>query len=436
MIKLFTKISIIFMTCCFLVLLTGCGTNTTVGTQPPSASTAIAQGTPTSPVATPTQATTSAPTSTASNFPACKPFSSVNLDAVSTPASNAVFYVSSQGGVQTMTKGSVLKRYDLASGKTTPLLNFSGSAASILSGQLSPDKRWLALIASAGDGHPNALLLIGTDGTHLHNLDCNANGGLPVWSSDGNQIAFASLAQGSATTIRIVNLIAGTVKVVVQGSYQPLAWADGTHLLITSQLAGILTTASATVSLIDTTKDSSQQPQTIASAPSICNSFVISPDGQKLYSATCSLGSVNNCRSNNGFQGTGAIKDQSSLGGSATTLYSNANLGVMAIQPVGSNILFYRANGNGETDQGGLWILHADGSVSHLTSDNSQSCLNIEGSNLLPTLASNGTAYAFYNGETSQLPLTITVGNLTSNSTTTIASMNAGDGILTLVGMA
>jgi hypothetical protein len=329
----------------------------------------------------------------------------------------------------------VLKRYDIADGQTSTLLDYSGAPSVVLGGQISPDKRWLALVAKQDPDHPAALFLIASDGTHLLNIDCNAASSRPVWSPDGRQLAFASLTPGTATSIRTVNLTTGAFNMVAQGSYQPLAWADNTHLLVSSSqgdpLSGI-----KTLSLIDTTQGTTQHPRTVATAPSICASYTISSDGQHVYSSTCTLAPIANCRSGYGFQGTGSINVQSSLSGNSTALYKAANLGILALQPSGSSLLFYRYADIGDAGQSGVWLRHADGSLHHLAGDKSQNCLNIESSSVMPALASNDSSYAFYNGETTKSPLAITVGSLTDNSATTIATLNIGDGILTLIGMA
>jgi uncharacterized protein YceK len=186
------KTLLILLACCSLVLLSGCGTNQgSTGTSPATTSTA-----PTA-MATPT-ATASPATSTTPGV-TCQVSPTVDLNAVAPLSQSAVFYINSKGGYQVSEYGSMLKRYNLATGQTTTLLDYSVSRTGILSAQLSPDKRWLAVQVTQATSLPALvkLLLIGVDGTHLQTLDCRDTsngfvmpGNTIAWSPNSQELAY------------------------------------------------------------------------------------------------------------------------------------------------------------------------------------------------------------------------------------------------------
>jgi hypothetical protein len=434
------KTLLILLACCSLVLLSGCGTNQgSTGTSPATTSTA-----PTA-MATPT-ATASPATSTTPGV-TCQVSPTVDLNAVAPLSQSAVFYINSKGGYQVSEYGSMLKRYNLATGQTTTLLDYSVSRTGILSAQLSPDKRWLAVQVTQATSLPALvkLLLIGVDGTHLQTLDCRDTsngfvmpGNTIAWSPNSQELAYDTpFSAGQKGGVGVLNLATGS-ETVFQVDASPFAWLDNQHLLVRNDSGYSLVMSSEKIFLLDTSQGPTQQPQLIASAPALCAPYVLSSDGQKLYSATCTLKVPNgyNCRSSLGIQGAGSLNVQSASGGSPGSLYSANNLGILAIQPVGTSILFYSYGAINDGSQSGLWARDSAGHLTHLINGNVQNCLIFEGSEDLPALTSNGTSYALYTSSTSATSLAaIQVGSISGGSPSTIATLSPVSGVLHLVGM-
>lgn len=431
------KTLLTLLACCSLVLLSGCGTNQ--GTSPVRTSTApTAMATPT---ATASPATSTTPGAT------CQASPTVNLNAVAPLPQSAVFYITSEGGYQVSEYGSVLKRYDLATGQTTTLLDYSASRTGILSAQLSPDNRWLAVQVTQATSSPTTvkLLLIGVDGTHLQTVDCrNTGGGLIIpgnplaWSPNSQELAFDTpFFAGQKGGVGVLNLATGN-ETVFQVDASPFAWLDNQHLLVGNDSEYSLIMFSEKIYLLDTSQGPTQQPQLIASAPALCAPYVLNSYSQKLYSATCTLKAPNDlsCRSELGIQGAGSLNVQRVSGGSPGSLYSATNLGILAIQPVGTSILFYSYGAINDGSQSGLWVRDSAGHLTHLINGNVQNCLILGGSEDMPALASDGTSYALYtNSISATSQATIQVGSISGGSPTTIATLSPPSDVLRLVGM-
>jgi hypothetical protein len=434
------------LVCSCLVFLSNCGVASTGIPAPTSTAqttstlTTGATAQSTTPIATPvpTQQTANA------SCPANGTLRAASLSSDVSPAQGAVFYIAAQGGGQVPTRDSVLKRYDLSTGKTTTLLSFAHTSNVIVSAQLSPDKRWLFLVVTGGLSDPFSFQLMGVDGTHQQTLFCSPSGPdggpfpeyTPQWSPDGQQIALSEASTGAATTIFVLNLVTGQQKLLVNGPYTPVAWINNHQLYASSDVgySSDLSTEKQNLYLLDTDQGTGQQPTLVASELEACASYVLSSNAQQLFSASCTFQSVNkHCPTDESFDGPGSLNTQSTTGGSVTPLYSVNNLAIEAIQPIGTSVLFYQSATVSDPQQSGLWVLNSSGQATHLISDNASVCYNPDST---PAIASNALSYALLTNYDQLLE----IGSRNSGSPTTIATVSRNDigddDLLTLIGMA
>jgi hypothetical protein len=433
---------------CMGALLVGCGT---------SASAVQARATTTSSTTARTVLTPPTPApNTLSVAQTICPTSGIarpaNMPPDTTPAQPAVFYFTEIGGVQSGVMAKDLKRYELATGKTTTIFSFPSPSKDVIESPvlaLSPDKHWL-LIASVIDvrnGTPTLQLqLMRTDGTQSQTLLCAPWIGTPVWSPDGKRVAFNMTTddQPMATVhVMVLDLTTGRLQKFLTGGDMPEAWLDSTRLYV----APGPITPPTDLYLLDTSKGENQQPTSLAHITSLnkapCGTFEPGQATTQLYISSCTQVTLDNCQSGQGLQGPSMISSLPAAGGQARTIYRNPSHAIVAMHVVNAQtILFYIDNSAGDLSQNGLWKINTNGSgLTRLNTIAGGRCFVPPYAGYSPEIASNSQSYAqLVNTFTSTGPKqAIQVDSLTGGAPITIATSypTALPGmLLVLVGMA
>jgi WD40 repeat protein len=351
-----------------------------------------------------------------------------------------------------------LKRYDLATGKTTTLYSLLGSSwPDPPLPSLSPDRHWLLFVSPDPKNfvtvHTARLLMMSTDGTRLQTLSCGnvllRGQNKLVWSPDGQQIAFSGPPYNNGSqnwqgkqTLHVLNLRTGQEKLYLTNtSYAPYAWLDNQRLYMIQDTDDAPLTERRTLSLLDTGRGLNQKPENltpIASTSTVCGDFALSTDRQKIYSTTCSL-TRNGCRGVS-FHGPTRMNEQSVTGGPGTVLFSRQDLAIVGIQPINTGrVLIAVVDTHAGFTQNGLWEVNTtSGSLNHLFRTPGSECEDPELTNTeAPLIASNSLSYALQVTNPITLQYTLLVGSLSGGVPNTIATrdMMACKCGLTLVGM-
>lgn len=375
-------------------------------------------------------------TSVSQTLSTCNVSYPATLTPLSGPDSSAVFYLTGEGGYQTIPSNTSLVRYDPASGKTTVLID-TGSDSDILAAWLSPDKQWLLLQEGLLHVKKSVFQVIRTDGSLLQTVyrSCTA-GSVGSWSPDGREIAFTD----PTTSITVLDLASGRLQHFQLGSgltsYRPAFWTDNRHVLVERNSPA--DSPQIEVELLDISKGTQQTARDvtpITSLPTFCGRIVSDGYGSQWFSSICT-GVEANCQGRQ-VQGPSRVSMFPAAGGAARTIYSSPSRAVTAIAPAGPSVLLiYIENTSGDLSQDGLWKINTDGSgLARLTTTQVQVC-QYDDERIYPftQIASDGTGYALLSMDAGKQ--TLVVGSLAGGSPTTISAHQiANVNILLLVGV-
>lgn len=439
-------------------LLSACGVNpppssASSGRRTPTVTTTATitrEATPTSMVAQPADCPTPGTTRAA------------NMPTDTTTAQPAVFYLTGTGSSRFFTRQD-LKRYDVATGKTTTIYyGIGGAWPELPMPALSPDKHWL-LFSSPGpitDKPSSRLLLMRTDGTQLQTLSCgivlenqgDLEGGL-IWSPDGQQVAYSGSPNdnGSQTgqwkqTIHVLNLPTGQEKLYLTNTpYTPYAWLDNQRLYVSQDVGDSPLASTRGFFLLDISKGVNQKPGDlvhIASTHAICGDLAVSTDRQKVYTTSCSptfgvgQGAVS--------QGPVDVNEQPATGGSSKSLFSHQGQAIVDIQAIDvKTVLMYIVDTHaGCTQQNGLWEMNTETrSLNQLviSPENGNCSEELSYRDTSPQIASNSQSYTllvtYWRGSTNSLQQTLQVGGFSGGTPTLVTATDTCSCGLILVGM-
>lgn len=363
------------------------------------------------------------------------------LPPLSGPTDPAVFYVTGGGGYQSVPIHTSLVRYDLATGKTTTLLQTPSDAA-IISATLSPDKQWLLLRVATQNLQKIELQVIRTDGSMLQTVyEACATGisfgnGMDAWSPNGQEVVVSD----PATSLSVLDLTSGTMQRFVLPnngslSYSPAFWSDNQHLVI--MRSDSANAARVELELLDISKGThptASDLTQITSIPTFCGKFAPGGNGSQVFTSSCTA--LNgNCQGQQ-VQGPSSVNMIPASGGATRTVYRSQSQAVTAIAAAGpSSLLIYIETTRGDLSQDGLWKINTDGSgLTRLTTTRALTCEYVQYPYSLTQVSSDSTRYAllFMDGAEQKL----IVGSLAGGAPTTItAHQMAPINVLVLAGI-
>jgi hypothetical protein len=426
------------------MLLSACSSNPAVGSSSSNRHTSTA-----APGRTETSVTL------ASDCPATGSTRAAHMPADTTTVRPAVFYLTGREIGKGVQAPLDLKRYDLATGKTSTISSFPQPSLRVPVPALSPDKHWLLFTNQI---HPentitSRLLLMRVDGTQVQTLACQdiVPWSRLLWSPDGQQVAFlgSPIGQGWQATIFVLNLPTGQEKrYLANTDYAPNAWLDNQRLYVSQDTGSDRFVGKRTLFLLDTSKGGNQKPgdlTLIASTSPACSDYALSADHQKVYGATCSP-TFPTCGQGMIFHGPAGLNERPATGGSSKSLLSRQNQAIVAMQAIDSQtLLLYILDSNPGFPQNGLWEMKTQtGALQHLV-PTTGSCSGGEMLSLdeMPQIASNGLSYVVrvtsLVSSTHTQKQTLQVGSISggaSGTIMTIGDMHQCECGLTLVGMA
>ena len=370
----------------------------------------------------------------------CSLSHAATLTPPSGPNDPAVFYLTGRGGYQSLLSATSLVRYDLATGKTTTLVQTTSDSI-IVEARLSPDKQWLLLRVAMQNLQKIELQVIRTDGSMLQTVyeSCAAGiafGGMDAWSPNGREVAFPD----PATSISVLDLASGRVQRFLlpnngSMSYQPAFWADNQHLLV--KRSDGADASRVEVELLDISKGANQTASDltpITSLPTFCGNIAPGDNGSQLFSSSCAAFN-GNCQGSQ-VQGPSNVSVLPATSGAIRTIYSSPSKAVTAIASSGSSsLLIYIENTRGDLSQDGLWKINTDGSgLTRLTTTKALACQYNQYPYPLTQIASDGERYALLYMDGGEQKLI--VGSLAGGSPTTISAHQiASINILILAGV-
>jgi len=435
----------------FLLLALGCSTLLSACNSNPVAGSAS----PNRRTSTTASARTGTSTTLAPDCPAAGSARAAHMPVDTTTAQPAVFYLTGRGIGKGVQAPLDLKRYDLATGKTSTISSFPQLSEEVPVPALSPDKHWLLFtnqIHPQNNINTSRLLLMRVDGTQVQTLACQdiAPWSRLIWSPDGKQVAFlgSPVGQGWQATIFVLNLPTGQEKTYLANTdYAPSAWLDNQRFYVSQDTGSDRFVGKRILSLLDTSKGSNQKPgdlMPIASTAPACSNFALSADHQNVYSATCSP-TFSTCGQGMIFRGPAGLNERPAIGGSSKSLLSRQNLAIVAMQSIDTQtLLLYIVDSNPGFPQNGLWEMKTQtGALQHLVSTTG-SCSSSEILSLdeMPQIASNGLSYVLrvtnWVSSTRIEKQTLQVGSISGGAPGTVVTIGdmqqCGCG-LTLVGM-
>jgi len=252
---------------CLLLLATACSSQASANQNPGSISSTPAPGRPTT-------GTTGA---TDTNCPAPGTGRTAVMPALQLGADQAIVYIDTM---------SILKRYDVQTGRTTTILNAGGL---IGHAQISRDGQWILFTRDN-----QVIQLVRMDGKYLQTLYCAPQGqqidpetasgysSAVQWSPNQKQVIFSQ--GGSPMALYLLNLTNGNVQREIAAQtagaasmLQPRTWVDNTRVYITSR---------ASMYILDTSKGANQsfnQLQLIIGVSDTFWDFDSTYDASKLF---------------------------------------------------------------------------------------------------------------------------------------------------------
>ena len=292
-----------------------------------------------------------------------------------------VVYVDNQGTEQSPTD-SVLKRYDVTTGQTIPIVQMANTWIS--EAQISADGQWILFVAQVVG--QDAIQMVRIDGRGLQTLHC-APGSQNIyalsWSPDQRSLVFNegmdiyTSSSGNPPNTYLLDIASGTLQsLLVQPpqdpnqvglflNYIPSYWIDNTRLYMIEYVrcCGADQPFRA-LDLLDTTKGTNQQVSDLSQAvqlpPSDYFGYALSPDRTQLFFSQCYCGFA-------GGAGPSTIAVQSPAGGPQRTIFTNSKAAITGIYTISSTRMLFLVESYAnavisiDTSQNGVWEMNADG---------------------------------------------------------------------------
>ncbi len=172
----------------------------------------------------------------------------------------ALIYISNEFARNTAAFKSILKRYDIATGRTYQIFV---NDHSIGYAQISADGQWVLFLSQNGASGAR-LQLVRIDGANLQTLYC-ASSSVTIsgiyWSADQKNIFLNMLDSNTNTsTLALLNTTTGTLQTELQTpigarAYKAITWLDNTRLYVAQGLNQVQTAVPPALYLLDVTKN-------------------------------------------------------------------------------------------------------------------------------------------------------------------------------------
>ncbi len=424
------------MSCSLLLFMAACGS---AGTKTASG-TPVVHTTPTKPVSkqTPSPNGNTVPVPpTLTSCPAAGTARAAEMAHLALGNQANIVYIVNGPGVGTTPGVGTLKRYVVATGAKTEIVNLPHTLIS--EAQLSTDGQWILFVAQSGG--IAKLQLVRMDGQGLQTLTCSSKqGGLysAQWSTNQREIVFGAGGAPNVSTVDLLNVATGSLQVevthITSVALYPRTWLDDTRVYLVNQPTDQPPDG---VYLLDTSKGANQNASSLqkvfdATGKSIgfgCWDFDSSYDSKYLFTSQCI---ASDPRSGKTTQlGPTAILVHPANGGNpVNTVYSSNTTAITGVRAMANGILLYTVNTiGGDSSQNGLWKINPDGSYrSRITSSVGQfnqysqypwSNISRDGSDYVLETNSNNTFSLFY-------------GSLGGGSSFTFASISDGTQLATV----
>ncbi|HJT58615.1 MAG TPA: hypothetical protein VJ761_19055 [Ktedonobacteraceae bacterium] len=439
---------IAFFLCCIALLVVACGSSGT-GSTPNGGTTPVASPTTTGPGqpsttngnGSPGTVSTTVPMpATQTDCPAPGSGRAAVLASLALGSHQNIVYIVNQGPANAPTLGT-LKRYDVATGNKTEILNLPNT--SISEAQVSSNGQWILFVAiTSGQAK---LQLVRMDGRGLQTLYCANTGGSlhdAQWSTDQKLIIFDNYTS-SGSFVDLLNTGNGSVQVEISLNgkgfdYPPLTWLDTTRLYL---LAPEVDAPSGSLYLLDSSNGANQNPQNlpvvVTPSDTFCWDSDSSYDATQLYTAGCTTDPDPSRPGIGDQRGPSTINVRPATGGSPRTIFTNANMAITAVRAINKTTLLFLVEnssfiGSADTSNNGLWKVNTDGTgLTRLTSDGA----GVSGgpSNFCQftqdpwsNVSRDGNLFALQHNSSNGKTQSLLFGSLNGGTPTTFASISDG----------
>lgn len=364
---------------------------------------------------------------------------------------------------QSSTFTSMLKKYDVTTGKKTNILK---TASLIDYAQISNDGQWIIFVTGTAHGKSDsAIQLVRIDGQELQTLSCFSGFTTTLaWSSDQKYLAFNSTGVG----LYLLDMTSGKLQLLLRDStgydYRPMKWSNNTDLYVTrfientqvqlnagDGLGGtlghnelyLLRNVTSIASLQSTNPTQITIPTIPGASGDECQDFDVSPDNTHLLYSDCHVQITPDPPQSDtiSYTGPSTIASQLLSGGPSNTIYQDTAHGIHYARYINdSTILFVGSNTIMDTNtQGGLWKINTDGSgLTQLVSTQSTAQakdfildlekLNVPGYRPWFSVSPDGTMFALGIAHSSSHDMeSLLFGSLNGGSTTTFATTDVLD---------